>query len=218
MYACKNWHYSKCLPIGKLVKVGAWEDGKYIGCIIYSRGTARHLGTAYGLTQAECVELTRVALKAHKTPVSKMLSISLKFLKRSNPNLRLVVSFAARSQNHHGGIYQATNWIYAGETQPNEEVTYKGKRLTNRAFMQKVCDSPYSLNEWIEKGWVQDVVKLSKYRYLMPLDSEMRAKVSPLAKPYPKRVGGVDSDTPAIQAGEGGASPTSTLHINELQK
>lgn len=218
MYACKNWHYSKCLPIGKLVKVGAWEDGKYIGCIIYSRGTARHLGTAYGLTQAECVELTRVALKAHKTPVSKMLSISLKFLKRSNPNLRLVVSFAARSQNHHGGIYQATNWIYAGETAPNEEVTYKGKRLTNRALMQMVCDSPYSLNEWIENGWVQDVVKLSKYRYLMPLDSEMRAKVSPLAKPYPKRVGGVDSDTPAIQAGEGGASPTSTLHINELQK
>ena len=26
-----------------------------------------------------------------------------------------------------------------------------------------------------------------KHRYLMPLDDEMRAKIAPLAKPYPKR-------------------------------
>jgi len=207
-FACVNWHYSKCLPIGKLVKVGVWEDGKYIGCIIYSRGTARHLGTAYGLTQAECVELTRVALKSHKSPVSKMLALSLKFLKRSNPNIKLVVSFAAKSQNHHGGIYQATNWIYAGETAPNAEVTYKGKRLTNRAFMQMVCDSPYSLNEWIEKGWVQDVVKLSKHRYLMPLDDKVKQRVAKLAKPYPKRT---KEQALGDQPSLGGATPTCTL-------
>ena len=218
LYACKNWHYSQCLPIGKLVKVGVWEDGKYIGCIIYSRGTALHLGTAYGLTQTECVELTRVALKAHKSPVSRMLALSLKFLKQSNPNLRLVVSFAAKSQNHHGGIYQAANWIYAGETGLTMEATYKGKRLTSRTLHQMARNSPYTLGQMIKMGWLQDVVELSKYRYLMPLDSEMRAKVLPLSKPYPKRVGGVGSDTPAIHAGEGGASPTSTLHINELQK
>lgn len=27
-----------------------------------------------------------------------------------------------------------------------------------------------------------------KYRYLMPLDAEMRKQIAPLAKPYPKRV------------------------------
>jgi hypothetical protein len=27
-YACENWHYSGCMPVGKLVKVGAWESGK----------------------------------------------------------------------------------------------------------------------------------------------------------------------------------------------
>jgi hypothetical protein len=27
-----------------------------------------------------------------------------------------------------------------------------------------------------------------KHRYLMPLDNEMRAKIEPLRKPYPKRV------------------------------
>jgi hypothetical protein len=50
----------------------------------------------------------------------------------------------------------------------------------------------------------------------MPLDAEMRAKIAPLAKPYPKkpRAAGVDSDTPGVQPGEGGASPTAALHTS----
>ena len=50
-YACKNWHYSKCMPAGKTVKVGAWENGKYIGCVIFSRGANVNLGTQFGLKQ-----------------------------------------------------------------------------------------------------------------------------------------------------------------------
>ena len=49
----------------------------------------------------------------------------------------------------------------------------------------------------------------------MPLDPKMREAIAPLAKPYPKRTcaGSVDSDTPAIHAGEGGAVPTSALQL-----
>lgn len=187
-YACLNWHYSGCIPMGKLVKIGVWEQGKYIGVVIFSRGTAKYLGKKYNLTQTECVELTRVALTDHKTPVSRILVIALKILKKSNNGIKLVVSFAAKSEGHHGGIYQATNWIYAGETAANAEVTFKGKRLTNRAFMQMVCNSPYSFDEWIKNNWVRDVVKMTKHRYLMPLDEEVRKSVLKLSKPYPKRV------------------------------
>jgi hypothetical protein len=46
-YACEHWHYSKCMPSGKLVKIGVWEDDIYIGAIIYGRGAnnnmAKHL-------------------------------------------------------------------------------------------------------------------------------------------------------------------------------
>ncbi|WP_459208945.1 Mom family adenine methylcarbamoylation protein [Bacillus haynesii] len=37
-FACENFHYSKCLLAGKLVKIGTWEDGKFIGVVIFSRG------------------------------------------------------------------------------------------------------------------------------------------------------------------------------------
>ena len=66
-YACLNWHYSKCLPVGKLVKVGAWEYGKFIGVVIFGRGANHNIGKSFGLKQDECVELIRIALTNHAT-------------------------------------------------------------------------------------------------------------------------------------------------------
>lgn len=210
LYACKKWHYSKCLPIGKLVKVGVWEDGKYIGCVVYSRGTAKDLGTKYGLDQTECVELTRVALTQHKTPVSRILSISFKFLQKSNEKIKLIVSFAARSENHHGGIYQATNWIYTGESAANSDAIYKGRRIPNRTI--GVIKKKYNMNEkeLIAKGILSDIRRMTKHRYLMPLDNNVKNRILSLSKPYPKRAKEQASED---HSDLGGATPTCTLQL-----
>lgn len=181
-YACKNFHYSKCIPVGKLVKVGVWEGGKYIGVVLYGRGANKSLGEPFGLTQTQCVELVRVALTQHKTPVSRIMSIAHKFLKKSNPDIRLIVSFADTEQGHHGGIYQANNWIYNGLTNSADEYMYKGKRWHGRAFRK----SHGSHLNYIDKGLV--IVRgAQKHRYLMPLDKDMAEKIKHLALPYPKR-------------------------------
>lgn len=198
-YACENWHYSRCLPVGKLVKIGAWENGKFIGVVLFGRGTAKDLGTRFGLGQSECVELTRVAFNRHRVQISRILKIAIKFLRDANPGLRLIVSFAAQSEGHHGGIYQAQNWIYEGESKGAKEVLYKGKRLTDRAFAQMVVNSKYTMREWIDNGWVSDVRSIPKHRYLMPLDAEMREKIEPLAKPYPKREKQAMASSPEAQ-------------------
>ena len=109
-FACKNWHYSKCLPTGKLLKIGCWENKQFIGVVIFSRGASPNLLKKYGLKQNEGCELSRIAFTNHKTPITKVVSIALKILSRSNPCLKLVVSFADASQNHYGGIYQAGIW------------------------------------------------------------------------------------------------------------
>ena len=133
-YACLNWHYSKCLPVGKLVKIGAWENDKFIGVVIFGRGANKSLGEPYKLDQTECCELVRIALTNHKTPVSRIMSIAIKLLKNIHKQLKLVISFADSEQNHHGGIYQATNWVYVGKTNSADEYLYKGKRWHGRAF------------------------------------------------------------------------------------
>lgn len=80
-YACEHWHYSKCLPVGKLVKVGAWENGKYIGVVLFGRGANRNMGSKFGLGQDKCVELVRVALTKHISPVSKICALAIRYLK-----------------------------------------------------------------------------------------------------------------------------------------
>lgn len=207
-YACVNWHYSKCLPIGKLVKVGAWENGKFIGVVLFGRGTSPQLGAKYGLSQTTCIELVRVALTTHKTPVSKIMSIALKFMSRANSGIRLVVSFASQDEGHHGGIYQATNWIYAGTTAPQDEFLFRGKRATDRQVSQFVKDTRIGRREWEKRGVLIRLPTATKHRYLMPLDAEMKERILPLSKPYPKRVKEQALEHPSNL---GGVTPTHTL-------
>jgi hypothetical protein len=203
-YACENWHYSECVPKSKLVKIGAWESGVFVGVVIFGVGATSDLVKRYGLTSDQGCELVRVALKKHASQVTRIVALAVKFLKRTNPGLRLIVSFADPEQGHHGGIYQGGNWAYIGRTAASDEYIYKGKRWQGRSFRNSY--------KGMEKHPDVKVVKgSSKHRYLMPLDDEMRKRIEPLRKPYPKRVRSVDSDTTAIQAVESGANPTRTL-------
>jgi hypothetical protein len=182
-YACEHWHYSKCIPKSKLVKVGAWENEKFIGVVIFGYGATSTLGSPYGLTMLDCCELVRIALTNHKSPVSRILRLALLFLRKKCPQIKLIISFADTSQNHHGGIYQASNWIYTGKTQPTtcwEDP--KGKLWHGR----RASPSPNKQKQLVTSEWTK-VVQPGKHRYLMPLDDEMRARIMPLAQPYPKR-------------------------------
>lgn len=212
-FACVNWHYSKSVPVPPLVKVGVWENATFIGVVIFSRGASSNLLKPYGLLQTEGCELTRVALTKHSSSVSKILSLAMKFIKNKDKGLRLIVSFADPTYGHHGGIYQAGNWIYAGDTAQGKEFYYNGKRLHSR----QVSEKGYN----IQQGAIRKTVKPSqcsvvktqgKHRYLMPLDAEMRKQIEPLAKPYPKRTKKQDVESHSTL---GGAIPTRALQINE---
>lgn len=186
-YACEKWHYSGCLPAGKLVKVGAWERGKFIGVVLFGRGTCNHLAHRFGCDSKNACELVRVSLKDHESPVSRVVAISLRFMKEMFPEMRLVISFASQDAGHHGGIYQAGNWIYNGLTSPKDEFMYKGKRSTDRQVSQFIRETRVSRGEWERRGILKRLKTTPKHRYLMPLDDAMRAQIAPLAKPYPKR-------------------------------
>lgn len=207
-YACENWHYSKCIPKSKLVKIGAWEDNEFIGVIIFGVGATSALVKQYGLKMEQGCELVRVALRKHQSAVTKILSISLKFLKKSNPGLRLVVSFADPEQGHHGGIYQGGGWIYSGKSQASDEYIYRGKRWQGRSFRNKYKGMENHPDVKIVKG-------SSKHRYLMPLDVEMKNKILKLSKPYPKRASSVETSTSEFHSEGGGVSPTDALQFSK---
>ena len=214
-YACLNWHYSKSLPVGKTVKVGAWENMRFIGVVIFAYGANNNIGKPYGLQQVECCELVRVALRDHASPVSRIISIAIRFLKKSNDGLRLIVSFADPSHGHHGGVYQAGGWIYSGDS--DEKIDFiapGGKRLLSRQVSESGFVRQFGkMTRTPKRSECTPVHLPGKHRYLMPLDDAMRAKIAPLAKPYPKstRVKKQDAGHPPAL---GGAVPTDTLHTS----
>jgi hypothetical protein len=89
-HAVMNWHYSKTMPVGKSVKIGVWENGQFIGAVIFGRGANNNMLKPYGLSQTEGCELVRIALRKHITPVSRIIKIALLFLKKNSPDLRII--------------------------------------------------------------------------------------------------------------------------------
>jgi hypothetical protein len=107
-HSVQRWHYSRLMPKAKLVKVGVWEDGRFVGAIIYGLGANRHLCRPFGLRDTEACELVRVALApGREHPTSQCVAISIKLLRRQSPGLKLVVSYADAGQGHVGTIYHA---------------------------------------------------------------------------------------------------------------
>ena len=150
-YAVLNWHYSKSMPAGKLVKIGVYEDKEFIGCVIFGRGANNNAHKYFKVKVEECCELVRVALKDHKTPVTRIVSIAIKMLKKFAPGLKLVFSYSDITNQHHQGIiYRAGNWEYLGVRTTNLGAYYiiSGKKIHGRSARAK-----YGSEKYFPKGW-----------------------------------------------------------------
>jgi len=216
-YAVEHWHYSRSMPSSKNVYFGIWENKRFVGALIFTLGSGGATdGRRFGLRKAfECAELGRVALRDHAHTVSKMVAIAMRLLKAQSPGLRLLVSYADPYHGHHGGIYQAMNWVYIGRTSSDKGyLDGKGKMHHSRV----VSTSGWKKHFGVYKRCMRpvDAVRVvalpGKHQYLYPLDALMRERIQPLSKPYPKRR--KDSSEPsAIHAEEGGAAPTPALQL-----
>lgn len=177
VFACKNWHYSKSVPSGKLVKIGVWEDDKFKGVVIFSRGANKSIGSPYGLPQTQVCELTRIAMTSHETPVTKVVSIALKMLKKFCPDIKLVVSYADLDQGHEGKIYKAGNWLYEGLFNAGSmgAFIFKGKKVHPKTIHSTYGKGSQRI-EFLKKidPNVSKFITKGKHKYLYILDESIR--------------------------------------------
>ncbi len=123
----------------------------------------------------------------HTTPVTRIIAAS--------PGLRLVVSYADTAQGHHGGIYQAGNWIYTGTTGSSDcYYVINGVKTHGRSVSSLA--KPHKRPGETGIGYVRrtidpDAYRLKnvpvKHRYAYPLNKTIRRRVAPMHKPYPQR-------------------------------
>lgn len=71
-------------------------------------------------------ELNRLCVDGEiKIQLSQFVSWCLNELKKDN---LIIVSYADTQMNHHGYIYQATNWIYTGQTKSRTDKYVEGNK------------------------------------------------------------------------------------------
>ena len=218
-YACLTWHYARSVPVGRVTRIGVWEDGRYIGCILVTRGSGRATdGRRFGLRRAgDIAEVQRIALREHKTPVSRMLSIAIRMIQRASPNLKMLISFADPTMKHAGGIYQAANWIYLGTTAPDVGYRLPSGRVVHPRVARGTTHFGRRRRTILPPGTTH-IALPGKHIYVYPFTEALRQECRKRAQPYPKTcAGSVENDAPADQAGEGGAIPTPALQAAILQ-
>lgn len=211
--ACERWHYSGSLPGGKRASVGVWEDGRFIGAVIFTCGATPMIARPFGLLPEEVAELSRVALDHHDTPTTRVLGIACRMVHRDMPGLRLLVSFADTAQGHEGTLYRAANWYYLGDS-----LTH-AYRVHGRLVHPRTLYSRYGVGgqsiEWLARNvdpHAERVFRPAKRKFAYPLDRTLVPLLDTMALAWSKScAAGVVGSTPADPVGGGGSIPTAAL-------
>jgi hypothetical protein len=111
----------------------------------------------------------------------------------------MLVAFSDPFAHHHGGIYQASSWLYTGvtETENYHYVDRAGARIAKqtpwrlaqdqrrdgRFVDERAVDGERRIA--LERGWTK-VTDLSKHRYVKPRTKRARRELRYPIKPYPK--------------------------------
>jgi|9_EtaG_2_1085328.scaffolds.fasta_scaffold16814_1 hypothetical protein len=206
-YACLKFHYSKVCPAHAFGYSVFNKKNEWCGVILFGGGAGAFMGSPFGLKYGQYLELNRMALNGKQESTSKAMSIAINLIKKHNPTVKLLISYADKGQDHIGTIYQATNWYFVDESKSSgEEVFYKGKWCHNRM-------SSNVSKEYYKK--LPKRKKPGKYKYIYPLNKKILPLCNKLGKPYPKKAIEVHELNTLHSSKEvGGANPTQSLKKN----
>lgn len=215
-YACLNFHYSKSVPSVQYAHNVYNDKDEWCGVILYGGGANPHMAGVFGKNQGEVLELTRVALNGKQETTSQAVGMSLRKLKRENPIVQIVVSYADADQQHKGIIYQATNWIYLGLVNVGVRSAFiiNGKKTHRRTIGSS---GGIQSIKWIRENKdpnATEFITEGKHKYIYCFNKKERQYYLKLAQPYPKNNSCGNSsavEQPSILTGEGGATPTLPL-------
>ena len=185
-----NIHYAKRIPTISF-SFGLFIEKDLKGVITFGNPTGANVcncicGEKY---RNEVLELNRlVLLENKKNYASYFVANAMKLL----PIPNLIISYADINFNHHGYIYQASNFIYTGLAKGREKFTKKdGTDIPERTLTSLYKNANLSRSEYMKKYKIKLTKQLPKHRYIFinanKKDKKQRLKDLKLSiKKYPK--------------------------------
>jgi hypothetical protein len=167
---CKQWildkHYAhRSPPIS--YAFGAIVENKIEGVCTFGIPASR-----FSLS-LQPYELNRLVANNSLPPnsLSRFVSMCL----NSFPEKAIIVSYADPNYNHHGYIYQATNWVYTGLSCAEKRFIINGSELHRKTIYNLYGTS--SIAKLIDMGLdVQTEPQLGKHRYFQFTGSKLERK------------------------------------------
>ena len=206
-----KYHYSKLwtkcsIALGLFHQTGnehAFFDEpeeKMVGVIVYGDPIGRLTGQSISdeIERTEVLELTRLFIHdGYGSNIeSWFISQSFKWLRRFEPNIKALISYASPVEGHSGTIYQATNWIYQGNNNRwNDGWLFKFKpdgrwKHGRTIFPYYNSNDPKEIQKKVtEPFWIRKEQQKHRYVYILAGKRDKKNILNTLKHetlPYPK--------------------------------
>lgn len=238
-------HYSGKIVQNSQLHLGVFLDGRCGGAMQFgpSLDKRKMVGLVAGTLWNEFMELNRMAFAdwLPRNSESRAIGYAFRWMRKTYPHLKWVVSFADGTQCGDGTIYRASGFVLTGIKESDQIIEFPdGLRETRlvltdarrprrievaRKYGAKIGGES-SLKPFFDVG--AKYVPGFQLRYIYFLDPACREKLTVPEVPFSEidrmgagmyrgkpRARGDTSDTPGDQPGEGGSTPTRALQSNE---
>ncbi len=187
-------HYSHSWNACKYA-LGLYDGDKIIGVAVYRSPAGRLTikSISPNLDFGDVLELTRLWLidEAPKNSESFFIGKTFEWL-RKNTNVKVLISYSDPMQNHLGIIYQATNWLYQGNS--TMKVKAHLHKINGILYHQRTVTKIFKTIKPDELKKIdpnyERIEMLKKHRYIYILHKKDRKKILQELKhkilPYPK--------------------------------
>ena len=179
-YLCKEWllykHYARRMPPIEY-SFGLFDlNGTMQGIVTYGTPVSSTLRNLWQ-NKYKLIELNRLCVNEglEKNVLSYFVGISLKML----PKPFVIASYADTSKNHHGYIYQATNWLYTGLSVAFKDYMIKGMEHLHNGTIMDMSRGQENRVQWLRDKYGDDLIMVDrpqKHRYFYFLGNKKQVK------------------------------------------
>jgi len=178
---CKEWilkkHYAHRIPSISYA-FGLFDNNKILQGVC-TFGTPpvnnQRIGVCGEKYSLSVIELNRLVVNQYdKNMTSFFVSQCLKKI----DGQKIIISYADTEFNHHGYIYQATNFIYCGLTEKRTDWKIEGKEHLHNQSISDMARGKDNRKEWIEEniGDIELQQRSRKHRYIYFIGSKKEKK------------------------------------------
>jgi len=183
----ERWHYLGTMPAGTKLALGAFLADRLIGAVTFGVGPMSGHRLLRDARPQDGITLTRFVLLPERpaNSASRILGIVLRMLRRQTDK-KFVLTYADPEHGHHGGIYQACNFICVGPSEPQPALDL-GDGVPRHSRSVASAFGTHSREHFVRHGLAVRAVPVAPKHTYVWVVPEWRDRLLLAPQPYPKR-------------------------------